>query len=156
MTANQVFNSTSIDAIRCSHESIIPGLDCLQCKNCRRTWPSWHPDFNRLLNQSAVAPEQKSVLEQNKSVLEQTNCALVKSAPEQKQWLETYSPSTRRAYSYYRYVWMEGRKLSHIHIPGGNTESPIASRRATEVERWINLGRSPQKIQDLIKSWRKV
>lgn len=133
---------------RCTHQSIIPGLDQIQCRTCHRCWPFWHLDYERLLNQpSTVAPEQILVLEQQ-------SCAAVKSAPEQKHWVEAYSPGNRKGYSYYRYLWMEGRKLRHVHIPGGNTASAVALARIQEIERAIAAGWWPTEIEELIKTWR--
>lgn len=161
MTAKQLSaplpgNVVTRETSRCTHQSITPGLDRVQCKNCHREWPCWHPDYERLLNQlSIVAPEQTDiVLEQEKSVLEQKSCAAVKPAPEQIHWLEIYSPGNRKDYSYYRYLWMEGRKLRHIHIPGGNTKSALTLIRKQEIERAIALGWWPSEIEDLIKSWK--
>jgi hypothetical protein len=170
MTAKQLSAPLPGDVVTretspCTHQSITPGLDRVQCKNCHREWPCWHPDYERLLNQlSIVAPSQtdivleqeKSVLEQEKSVLEQKECApvAVESAPEQKHWVEAYSPSNRKGYSYYRYLWMEGRKIRHVHIPGGNTKRPLTLIRKQEIERAITAGWWPIEIEELIKSWR--
>ncbi len=49
-----------------------------------------------------------------------------KSAPEHNHWVEEYSPSNRPGNLYYRYVWMEGRKLHHMHIRGGQVGKPRA------------------------------
>ena len=92
-----------------------------------------------------VPPDNQVVLEQ---VLEQ-------SAPEQKpHWIESYSPGNKKAYNYYRYVWMQGRKLRHIHIPG-NVNGPTARRNYLEVELAIAMGKAPSVIEQLIKSWKK-
>ena len=166
MTANQIFASPlpddAVQTSRCTHAEIIPGLDCVQCRNCRRTWPHWHPDYKRLLNQEIKsAPEQKTVLEQitpvapeQKTVLEQKKLGSVKSALTQIHWIEIYSPSKRKDYSYYRYMWMEGRKLRHVHIPGGNTKSAVARAHKEEVEKALACGWWSTEIEDLIDSWR--
>lgn len=74
------------------------------------------------------------------------------SAPEQKHWVETYHPSNRPQYQYFRYVWMEGRKLRHLHIKGGDTDNPKAIAMKQMVVRAIAIGMSPMEIQNLIKS----
>lgn len=95
--------------------------------------------------------ELAQVLPDSKSVLEQE---LDQSAPEQKpHWIESYSPANRKGYNYYRYVWMQGRKLHHIHIPG-NVNGPIARRNYLEVELAIAMRKCPSVIEQLIKSWR--
>lgn len=89
-----------------------------------------------------TAPEQTQ-----KVVLEQPRA----SAPEQKHWVETYSPSTRKSHSYYRYVWMEGRTLKHLHLRGGSSTSDRAIALKEKVMDAIALGTSPQEIVKLIK-----
>lgn len=74
------------------------------------------------------------------------------TCPEQKHWIETYSPSKRRGYSYYRYVWRERGKLHHRHLPGGNVRSLCARALKERVESAIADGLSPVEIEQLIKS----
>lgn len=112
-------------------------------------------DLNAPLFNLIVVPVE-TVLEQmpplNSVVLEQVN---EQSAPEQfAQWIERYSPSNRKGYVYYRYVWMQGRKLHHIHIPG-NVNGPTARRNYLEVELALAMGKAPGEISLLIKLWRK-
>ena len=81
------------------------------------------------------------------------------SAPERKcvgvaisHWVETYSPSRCDRYSYYRYVWMEGRKLRHRHIAGGNIDSPKAIALREKVDLAIASGEKPGAIVKLIST----
>lgn len=71
-----------------------------------------------------------------------------------KHWVETYSPA-KRDDTYYRYVWMSGRKLHHIHIKGGNTKKALATARKEQVEGAIQAGTSPLEIEATIRSWGK-
>ena len=87
------------------------------------------------------APEQKVVLEQPP----------IPSAPEQKHWVETYSPSKRKGYYYYRYVYREKGTLHHCHLKGGSSTSPCAQALKEKVIDAIALGKSPQEIVKLIK-----
>lgn len=154
MTAN-LRSAPDVQAPPCTHTSIIPGLDSVQCRNCRRVWPSWHQDFNRLLNQQ-LTPEQRIDCSGVNQITAFTPEQLTPEqlTPEQPHWVETYSPSNRKNHSYYRYVWMDGQRMHHIHIPGGNTKSDRAISNKTEVERAIALGMWASEIEDLIKSWR--
>ncbi|BAY08611.1 hypothetical protein [Calothrix sp. NIES-2098] len=77
----------------------------------------------------------------------------IKPVPEQPQWVETYSPSKRKANTYYRYCYKQRGKIHHIHIPGGNTRSHLAQSRKLEVESAIADGESPVEIEQLIRSW---
>lgn len=82
----------------------------------------------------------------------------ISSAPERnpaipaKHWVETYTPSNCDKYEYYRYVWMEGRKLRHRHISGGNINSPTSRAARLFVECAISSGKSPTEIVQLIIS----
>ena len=90
-------------------------------------------------------------VEQSLSIANSCSGASLKtSAPEQKHWVETYSPSKRKAYYYYRYVWMEGRQLRHKHLKGGNNSSPKAKSIKELVDRAIAQGNSPTEIIALI------
>ncbi len=102
--------------------------------------PDWAVESCSGADYKTAAPEQKAVLEQPP----------IPPALIQKHWLETYCPSKRKAYYYYRYVWMEGRQLKHKHLPGGNTKSDHAIALKEKVEEAIALGKSPQEIIALI------
>ncbi|BCL34243.1 hypothetical protein [Nostoc sp. MS1] len=89
------------------------------------------------------------------NVLEQATTNTNKSAPEQSHWVEKYTVVRYGSeHYYYRYLWMEGRKLHHVHIPGGNVRSAIAIGRKEKVESAIADGETPQTIEKLIRSWR--
>ncbi len=102
--------------------------------------PDWAVDSCSGATLKTPAPEQKAVLEQPP----------IPPAPEQKHWVESYRPSSRKTYYYYRYVWMEGRLLKHKHLPGGNNSSPKATAIKELVENAIALGNSPTQIIALI------
>ena len=69
-----------------------------------------------------------------------------------KHWVETYSPSKRKGYTYYRYVWVDvGGRLKHLHLPGGNVKNPVAIALKEKVEEAIALFKSPATIEQLIK-----
>jgi hypothetical protein len=116
-------------------------------------------EWNRFVVAPAARPgiKQLSILEElgwqpPKSCSGATPAPEQKSpAPEQTHWVETYSPSKRKAYSYYRYVWMEGRKLRHRHLPGGNVDSPRAMQLKERVELAIAARMSPAMIEQLIE-----
>ncbi|QKD80777.1 hypothetical protein HPC62_00040 [Thermoleptolyngbya sichuanensis A183] len=60
----------------------------------------------------------------------------------------------RSPHLYYRYLCNGGRHVAYsLHIPGGNTNSPIATGRAIEVCRWMRRGESPTAIAALINTW---
>ncbi len=80
----------------------------------------------------------------------------VGAAPEHffTHWTEVYWVKRgSRKNEYYRYCWMEGRKIHHCHISGGNVLSFVALARLTIVESAIAEGKPPQEISKLISSW---
>ncbi|MBD2435833.1 hypothetical protein [Nostoc sp. FACHB-110] len=90
------------------------------------------------------------------TVLEQDKPNTNKSAPEQSHWVEKYTVTRYGTeHYYYRYLWMSGRKLHHVHIPGGNWRSPIAMARKAEIESAIADGQTPKDIEKLIHYWRR-
>lgn len=55
---------------------------------------------------------------------------------------------------YYRYMAGRGDRIDiQRHIPGGACGSTVAEARASEVGRWVRLGRSTPDILGLINSW---
>ncbi|KJH72207.1 hypothetical protein UH38_09100 [Aliterella atlantica CENA595] len=100
---------------------------------------------------SAPEQTQKVVLEQAPPPApEQPAPEQTTSAPEQKHWVEIYSPSKRKNYSYYRYVWMEGRKLKHLHIGGSSTSLRAIALKEKVLDAIAHL-KAPQEIVKLIK-----
>ena len=95
----------------------------------------WVIDSQSGATSKIPAPEQLFVLEQPP----------IQSAPEQKHWVEIYTGSKRKAYYYYRYVWMEGRKLHHVHISGAASSLKAKSTKQL-VEDAIALGLYPTQI----------
>lgn len=56
---------------------------------------------------------------------------------------------------YYRYVYGKAHKVLHcVHIPGGNTDNPIAAARREQVDRWIRQNQSPDTIVKMISRWK--
>lgn len=164
MTANQISALLPRDTVptqtsQCNHNEISPGLDHIQCKNCRRCWPRWHPDYERLLNQPAVTHEQKAL-----SDIEDCSCVPLSTPThepthEQKSWVQTYWVKRNgNKHEYYRFCYLTSSSdigsCVRRHIPGGNTKSARAQTRKQEIERAIAAGWWPSEIEELIKSWR--
>jgi hypothetical protein len=66
----------------------------------------------------------------------------------EKYWVERIS----NKYWYYRYCWMEGRKISRIYI--GAVASRKAQLKKQAVEDAILDGQSPQEIKQLIRGFK--
>lgn len=69
-------------------------------------------------------------------------------------WVEKYwVERSGNKYWYYRYMWMEGRKLHRVYI--GSENSPRAKRKKQAVEFAIADGQTPTEIKKLIQQQRE-
>ena len=64
-----------------------------------------------------------------------------------------YSPGKRKT-EYYRLSYRFGRKVKHIHIPGGSTKSQLARYRAEKLQQLIDRGAELAEILAMIKTYR--
>ena len=88
-----------------------------------------------------------------KSVGEQVATDTQKSAPQHDtHWIEEYwVERCSNKYWYYRYCWMQGRKIHRRYL--GSVNSKLARHKKADVEVWISDGQSPAEIQRLIQCW---
>jgi hypothetical protein len=54
---------------------------------------------------------------------------------------------------YFRFSYRDGKRMRHLHIPGGNTRNPEAIERAKRVMAFIDKGATPSQVRSLIESW---
>lgn len=74
----------------------------------------------------------------------------LKIAPQHTHWLEQYDVTRcKKKYYYWRYCWMEGRKIKRQYI--GSIHSGAAKEKYQEVKIAIGRGDSPTQIVDYIK-----
>jgi hypothetical protein len=67
--------------------------------------------------------------------------------------VSTYKPrGTARGKEYYRLSYKSGGKVRHVHIRGGNTDSPIAQAKVREVRSLLAAGIPPAVIADRLKA----
>lgn len=72
------------------------------------------------------------------------------SQKKQSHWIEPYWVKRgNKKHKYYRYCWMEGRKIKRVHI--GSTGSTIAQTKKQEVLQLISNGKQPQEIINYLK-----
>ena len=83
-------------------------------------------------------------------VREQVSIDTAKTAPEHNtHWVETYwVERCTNKYWYFRYCWMEGRKIKRCHL--GSVRSQLAKQKKANIEVWIADGYSATEIQKLI------
>jgi len=66
--------------------------------------------------------------------------------------ISTYQPrGTARSGTYFRFSYRDGSRMRHIHIRGGNTDSPIAQAKVQEVRSHLAAGMSPAQVADYLK-----
>jgi hypothetical protein len=67
--------------------------------------------------------------------------------------ISTYTPrGTARSGEYFRFSYRDGARMRHIHIRGGNTDSPIAQAKVAEVRSLLAAGISPAEIAAMLKT----
>jgi hypothetical protein len=67
--------------------------------------------------------------------------------------VSTYRPrGTARGGEYFRLSYREGERVRHIHIKGGNTDSPIAQAKVAEVRSLLAAGIPPQEIAAMLRN----
>ena len=67
--------------------------------------------------------------------------------------VSTYRPrGTARGGEYYRLSYKDGSRVRHVHIRGGNTDSPIAQAKVQEVRSLLAAGIAPAEIAAILKA----
>ena len=67
--------------------------------------------------------------------------------------VNTYSPG-RRTTEYFRLSYRVGRKMKHLHIPGGSTIAELARYRARKLTELIDRGAELAEVLALVKTYR--
>ncbi len=139
---------SQLDPNPCAHTNIIAGLDAIQCRDCRRSWWQHHKDFERLLAQSSEPPEDTALKTdtESKPYTERLSFA--------DEPVHLYYPKgTANGFNqYFRFSYRDGKRMRHLHIPGGNTRNPEAIERAKRVMAFIDQGATPSQVRSLIES----
>ncbi|MCC3423444.1 MAG: hypothetical protein JGK12_05800 [Microcoleus sp. PH2017_01_SCD_O_A] len=66
--------------------------------------------------------------------------------------ISTYRPrGTARSGEYFRFSYRDGSRMRHIHIRGGNTDSPIAQARVEEVRSLLAAGISAVEVVGMLR-----
>jgi hypothetical protein len=66
--------------------------------------------------------------------------------------ISTYRPrGTARSGEYFRFSYRDGSRMHHIHIRGGNTDSPMAQAKVQEVRSLLAAGIPPLEIAAMLK-----
>ncbi|MEG4497574.1 hypothetical protein QUB05_05615 [Microcoleus sp. F10-C6] len=67
--------------------------------------------------------------------------------------ISAYSPrGTARSGEYFRFSYRDGSRMRHIHIRGGNTDSPISQAKVAEVRSLLAAGIPPAEIATMLRN----
>jgi hypothetical protein len=67
--------------------------------------------------------------------------------------ISTYKPrGTARSGEYFRLSYRDGGRVRHVHIRGGNTDSPIAQAKVAEVRSLLAAGVPPAQVATMLKT----
>lgn len=78
---------------------------------------------------------------------------LDRGAKENDCYVNQYYPG-KRATKYFRLSYRQGKKMKHIHIPGGNTKAELAQYRAKKLEEMINRGAELGEVIAAVQTYR--
>ncbi|MBE9210516.1 DUF4102 domain-containing protein [Nostoc sp. LEGE 06077] len=121
-------------------------------------WQQWEKQYPELVNYAVAMSPCDSVGEQVTSVTarsDNTNNLVKfptkKSAPQHdNHWVEKYwVERSGNKYWYYRYMWMDGRKLHRLYI--GSIHSPKAKAKKLALENAIADGQTPIEIKQMLR-----
>lgn len=118
---------------------------------CLISAPEHNSYWDNIVREAVVADTSNAQKPDN-CVREQESNDTLKVAPEHIHWTEEYwVQRCGKKYYYWRYCWMEGRKIHHCHI--GSVRSLKALGKYQVVLGAIAHQRSsPQEIKQLIRS----
>ncbi|WP_293355944.1 MULTISPECIES: hypothetical protein [unclassified Microcoleus] len=92
-------------------------------------------------------PTIDSVTVDVEPVVTESNPPTIDSVTKFASSISTYRPrGTARSGEYFRFSYRDGGKVRHIHIKGGNTDSPIAQAKVQEVRSLLAAGASPLEV----------
>ena len=67
--------------------------------------------------------------------------------------ISTYRPrGTARSGEYFRFSYRDGSRMRHVHIKGGNTDSPITQAKVQEVRSLLASGMLPAQVAEMLKN----
>jgi hypothetical protein len=127
-----------------------------------KRWEFAYPEeIGRILD--SVTPDEVAVTEStpapgNHDSVTPVEVAVTESTPAEGEYLalnaiSTYRPrGTARGGEYYRLSYKEGSRVKHVHIRGGNTDSPIAQAKVAEVRSLLVAGLAPAEIATMLKT----
>ena len=100
-----------------------------------------------------VASDDDSVSKGNAQIVDTEYTVPLADDDSVSKAVSTYKPrGTACSGEYFRFSYREGSRMRHIHIRGGNTDSPIAQAKVQEVRSLLAAGISPADIAATIRN----
>ncbi|MCV3213031.1 hypothetical protein OGM63_05730 [Plectonema radiosum NIES-515] len=128
---------------------LLPLSPCLPCPPCLISAPEHDPYWDECVKEQVTADTSNAQKPDN-CVREQVANDTDKVAPEHIHWTEEYwVERNQKKYYYWRYCWMEGRKIRRCHI--GSVRSLEALGNYQAIRCAIARNQSPQEVKQLIK-----
>jgi hypothetical protein len=130
-------------------------------------WDYLHPEEVRLAlapsdKIDSLTPVESAVSESNSpandSLTPVESAVSESNSPTDSEYLAlnavgTYRPGgTARSGEYYRLSYKDGSRVRHVHIRGGNTDSPIAQAKVQEVRSLLAIGIPPAEIAAMFRN----
>ena len=112
-------------------------------------WEFVHPDeISSVIKKDSVSPVSTFAdTEYIAEVADTEYTAEVADIDSVSKAISTYRPrGTARSGEYFRFSYRDGSRMRHIHIRGGNTDSPVAQAKVQEVRSLLAAGVSPVQI----------
>jgi hypothetical protein len=112
---------------------------------------------------SAEVGVTESIPEPADSVTSNAEVGVTESIPEPADFVTSSAVSTYRPrgtargienlrLEYFRFSYREGSKVRHVHIKGGNTDSPRAQAKVAEVRSLLAAGIAPREVAAMLRN----
>jgi hypothetical protein len=119
-------------------------------------------EFADSVTSSAKVAVTESIPEPADSVTSSAEVGVTESIPEPADSVTSSAVSTYRPrgtargiedcpLAYFRFSYRDGSKVRHVHIRGGNTDSPIAQEKVQELRSLLASGVSPAEIATMLR-----
>ncbi|MEG4516509.1 hypothetical protein [Microcoleus sp. AT9b-C5] len=105
------------------------------------------------LNTESNCPHSETLINPDVEVDTESNCQHSEFDSVSGPVAAYRAAGTARSGEYFRFSYRDGKKMKHLHIPGGNTGNVLARQRAAEVMELAAAGVPAVEICDRIRSW---
>ncbi|WP_414579603.1 hypothetical protein [Anabaena sp. CCY 9402-a] len=115
-------------------------------------WNEWEKKFPHLVADAQVMSVREQVIQTtlNTEIVREQKLNTDQVAPEHTHWVEEYwVKRCEKKYKYYRYCWMQGRKIHRCHIGSVRLAAVLEKKQAVEIA--IADGQNPVEINQMLR-----